>query len=223
VLLPRKFEWQVRGLQADPAAGISYGKSYARVDGRRLPEPTQQSARRERHILPAALNMRLWETAAPLYRRSALDAVGPWLPLRQLEDWEFDCRAGAAGILLHYCDEFIAEYVHHGEPRLALAWMHDASAMRDRIRAYVLVHGHAKRAGVARDSTEMQKFVRTLFWMARNAASYGLEAEARELFELAHTEAINPGLEYAAFGLASSVIGWQRTARIAEAVDRWRA
>ena len=68
----------------------------------------------------------------------------------------------------------------------------------------------------------MQKFVRSLFWMARGAAGYGLAPEARELFELARSEAVNPGLDYAAFALATSVIGWQRTARIAKAVERWR-
>jgi glycosyltransferase involved in cell wall biosynthesis len=223
VLLPGKFERQVRGLMQDPDAGISYGKSYARVEGRRLPEPTQQSGRRERHILPAALNMRLWDTGGPLYRRTALQRIGPWSDLRQLEDWEFDCRAGAAGILLHHCDEFVHEYIHHTEPRLGLAWMRDESAMHDRIRAYVLVYGHAKRAGVARESAEMRTFVRSLFWMARNAASYGLTKEARELFQLARAEAVNPGLDYAAFAMAGNVMGWQRAARLAEAVRRWRA
>jgi glycosyltransferase involved in cell wall biosynthesis len=223
VLLPRKFELQVRGLQGDPGAGISYGKTYARVGGKRLAAPSQRSGERHREIFPAVLTARLWETSTPLYRRETLQAIGPWSARRQLEDWEFDCRAGAAGVKLHYCDEYLAEYINHDEERLCHLWMTEPSAMRDRISAYVEVLGHAHRAGVPRGTPEMQQFVRSLFWMARNAGSYGLPHEARQLFELARGEALHPGIDYRLFGFASKVLGWQRASRVAEAVERWRA
>jgi hypothetical protein len=169
------------------------------------------------------LTGRLWETSTPLYRRGALEAIGPWSFRRQLEDWEFDCRAGAAGIKLHYCDEYLAEYIQHDEPRLCDLWMNDTAALRDRATAYVDVLGHAQRAGVARDAREMQQFVRSLFRMARTAGSYGLAQEARQLFELARAQALAPSLDYALFALASQVLGWQRASRLAEAVEGWRS
>lgn len=223
LLLPQKFELQVRGLSEDPEAGISYGKTYARSNGIRLPAPSQLSGERHREIFPALLRGRLWETSTPLYRRSALAAIGPWSARRQLEDWEFDCRAGAVGIKLHYCEQFLAEYINHDEPRLCDLWTTDVQAMRDRITAYIEVLGHAKCAGVKRDAPEMKQFVRSLFWMARNAASYGLAQEGRQLFELARSEALKPGLDYRLYGLASQLLGWQRASRVAEALQRLRS
>jgi glycosyltransferase involved in cell wall biosynthesis len=223
LLLPAKFELQVAGLRGDAQAGISYGKTYSRVNGVRQSAPSQLSGERHREIFPVLLKGRLWETSTPLYRRDALAAIGPWSARRQLEDWEFDCRAGAAGIELQYCDEFLAEYVNHDEGRLCHLWMTDASAMRDRIAAYVAVLQYAKSAGVARESPEMQRFARSLFWMARNAGSYGLPQEARQLFELARAEALSPGLDYRLFGLASRLLGWPRASRLAELLERIRS
>lgn len=223
LLLPQKFELQVRGLSEDPEAGISYGKTYARTNGIRLPAPSQLSGERHREIFPALLRGRLWETSTPLYRRDALTAIGAWSDRRQLEDWEFDCRAGAVGIKLHYCEQFLAEYINHDEPRLCDLWTTDVQAMRDRVTAYIEVLGHAKRAGVKRDAPEMKQFVRSLFWMARNAASYGLPQEGRQLFEIARSEALRPGLDYRLYGLASHLLGWKRASRVAEALQRLRS
>ena len=223
LLLPHKFELQMKGLSEDPEAGISYGKTYARSNGVRLPAPSQLSGERHRDIFPALLRGRLWETSTPLYRRSALAAIGAWSARRQLEDWEFDCRAGAVGIKLNYCEQFLAEYINHDEPRLCHLWMKDVQAMRDRITAYIEVLGHAKRAGVKRDAPEMKQFVRSLFWMARNAASYGLAQEGRQLFEIARSEALNPGIDYRLYGLASQLLGWKRASRVAEALQRLRS
>jgi glycosyltransferase involved in cell wall biosynthesis len=222
LLLPRKFELQVKGLAQDPEAGISYGKTYARVGGNRLPTPSQLSGEQHRDIFPALLRGRLWETSTPLYRRSALAAIGPWSARRQLEDWEFDCRAGAAGIKLQYCEEYLAEYINHEEPRLCHLWMTDAQAMRDRITAHIDGLDHAKRAGVQRDAPEMQQFVRSLFWMARAAASYGLPQEARQLFEIARSEALHPGLDYRLYGLASQLLGWRRASQLTQVFERLR-
>ena len=221
LLLPRKFEWQIAGLRADPEAGISYGKSYLREGGVRLDTPAQRSGERLRTLFPAMLQEPIWPTLAPLYRRTVLEAIGGWPAKKQLEDWEFDAQAGALGVQLHYCDEFIAETRNHDEGRLCHLWKTDARAMRDRVAAYVQVLGHARRAGVKRDAPEMQRFARSLFWMARNAGSYGLPTEAQQLFELARGEALRPGWDFKLFGLATRVLGWQRASRMAESMERW--
>jgi len=222
LLLPSKFEMQVQGLRDDPAAGISYGKTYTRQGGLRLPDPAKKSATRFREIFPTALTGRIWETATPLYRRSALHQIGPWSSRRQLEDWEFDCRAGAVGTKLHYCDSYVAEYVIHSENRLSHAWMTNREAMRDRLAVYVAVLAHAKLASVAREEPEMQLFARSLFWMARNAGSYGLPQEAQELFELACSQTISPGWDFKLFDFSRKLLGWRRASRLAESTGRWR-
>jgi glycosyltransferase involved in cell wall biosynthesis len=222
LLLPEKFSVQVQALRADPAAGISYGKTHVRRNGQRDPTTPANSDAGARQVFPALLVARLWETVTPLYRRSALDAIGPWSPRRQLEDWEFDSRAGAAGIELNYCDQYLAEYVQHDSHRLSHAWMSDHRAMLDRIHAYGQILENAKRAGIAREAPEMRQFVRSLFWMARNAASYGLPDQAGQLFRLARDNAINPGWDYRLFSAAVAVIGWRGAARLASFLERLR-
>lgn len=217
LLLPNKFELQVSGLREDVEAGISYGKTYARVNGVRQQSPSQGSGERHRDLFPALLNTRLWETSTPLYRSSVLEKIGPWSTRRQLEDWEFDSRAGAAGIKLHYCDEFIAEYVNHDEGRLCHLWMTNVAAMQDRVSAYVAVLSNAQKAGVERESKEMQQFARSLFWMARTTGSYGLSKEAQQLFHLARNLSLKPGRDFRWFDLATRILGWKMTGRMAEA------
>lgn len=217
LLLPNKFELQVRGLREDAEADISYGKTYVRVNGVRQQSPSQGSGEKHRDLFPALLNTRLWETSTPLYRSSVLERIGPWSTRRQLEDWEFDSRAGAAGVKLHYCDQFIAEYVNHDEGRLCHLWMTNINALRDRVSAYVAVLSNAKKAGVPRESKEMQQFARSLFWMARSTGRYGLAGEANQLFKLARDLSIKPGWDYRLFGISKNLLGWRISSRITEA------
>lgn len=216
LLLPDKFALQVQGLRDDIEAGISYGKTYVRIDGVRQQSPSQASGEKHRDLFPHLLNTRLWETSTPLYRSSVLEKIGPWSARRQLEDWEFDSRAGAAGIKLHYCDQFIAEYVNHDEGRLCHLWMTNTDAMLDRISAYIAVLENAQLAGVDRESSHMQKFARSLFWMARNAGIYGLPKEARTLFDLARNVSINPGWEFRIFNISTKLVGWKTSCKLAE-------
>lgn len=185
LLLPEKFSLQVAGLRSDTDAGICYGKTYTCEHGVRNPTAAQRSAERHRTIFPALLTGRIWETSTPLYRRTALDGIGPWPTKRQMEDWEFDAQAGAAGIRLHYCDAWVAEYRIHGGARLAHAWMIDAQAMRDRISAYCEILRYARSAGVSNATPEMQSYARALFCLARSAGAGGHGAEATTLLELA--------------------------------------
>jgi len=215
LLLPGKLAAQVSGLRQDRDAGISYGKTYFNLRGTRLAHPAQLSGERHRHIFPAVLGARLWETSTPLYRRSTLEAIGPWSNLRQLEDWEFDARAGAAGIQLHYCDEYLAEYMNHDEERLGSLWMRDDAGMRDRIAAHIAVHSHARAAGVGSEVPQMRRFVRSLFWMARTAGERGFDTEARQLLALARENAVEGRWQMRLYEWAAHLLGWNRLAAIA--------
>ena len=220
LLLPEKFTLQVAGLRADPAADIAYGKTHTRDFGVRLAEPAQHTGERHRQLFPALLHEPLWPTLTPLYRRGIMAAVGPWPQARQLEDWIYDAQAAALGVQLHYCDAYVAETRNHGELRLCHLWKSDAGAMRERCLAYVQVFELAQRAGISRETPEMQQFVRSLFWMARNAASHGLEPEARQLFLLARSNSLAVGWDYRLFALLATVFGWRRAAAIGELLGR---
>ena len=184
LLLSTKFASQVAGLRDDQEAGISYGMTYTSNDGVRATAPAQRTAEPHRNIFPALLSGRLWETCTPLYRRSALELIGPWPAKRQMEDWEFDAKAGAADIKLHYCEAPLATYRIHDAPRLAHAWMTDPQAMHDRISAHVEILRYAEQANVASNSSEMRRYARTLFWIARHAGAHGFAAEAEQLLDL---------------------------------------
>jgi hypothetical protein len=125
-------------------------------------------------------------------------------------------------VQLHYVDAYIAETRNHAEPRLCDLWERDLDAMRERTQAYATVFALAQQAGVARGSKEMQRFVRSLFWMARNAGSRGLSREASQLFDLAREHSNASAWDYRAFAAAVAVLGWRRAARLAERIERWR-
>jgi hypothetical protein len=87
--------------------------------------------------------------------------------------------------------------------------------MRDGICATIAGLGHAQRAGVTRNSSEMQQFAGNLFRMARTAGSYGLHKEAKKLFDVGLTLCLKPRWDYRVFGIATSVLGWETASRIA--------
>lgn len=222
VLLPEKFALQVAGLRSDPEAGIAYGKTYTREHGIRLAGSAQHTGERHRTLFPALLREPLWPTLTPLYRNDVLPAVGPWPCAKQLEDWQYDAQAAALGVKLHYVDAYVAETRNHDQSRLCHLWKTDAGAMRDRAHAYMQVLGHAQRAGIPRQAPEMQQFVRSLFWMARDTGASGLQREAEELFDLARSNALHPGWDYRFFAAAASVLGWVRSGKLARIASRWR-
>jgi glycosyltransferase involved in cell wall biosynthesis len=184
LLLPTKFSLQITGLRDDQEAGISYGLTYTSKHGIRASVPAQRTAETHRNIFPALLAGRIWETCTPLYRRSTLDQIGPWPAKRQMEDWEFDAKAGAAHTRLNYCETPLATYRIHSAPRLAHAWMTNPQAMHDRITAHIEILRYAVRAEVASDSPEMRRYARTLFWIARHAGAHGYTKEAAQLLDL---------------------------------------
>jgi glycosyltransferase involved in cell wall biosynthesis len=216
LLLPEKFALQIAGLRRDPDADIAYGKVHARADGQRLPNPAQRTGECVRTLFPALLQEPIWPRTAPLYRHAALLKVGAWPRKRQLEDWEYDAQAAALGLKLHYDDVFLAEARDHGEPRLCYRWRSDESALRDMVSAHIAVLAHARRAGIEREAPEMQRFARSLFWMARIAGARGLSDEARQLLELARAISITPAWEFRLFGVLATVFGWRRTSQWSE-------
>jgi glycosyltransferase involved in cell wall biosynthesis len=214
LLLPNKFKLQVSGLRDDPEAGISYGRTYVRVNDQRLPRRRRRDGEKHRELFPVVLIDRIWDTSTPLYRRSALEKIGPWSARRWLEDWEFDARAGGARIKLNYCDEYISESVEHNEPRL-YQLSKSPGAMRDAISVHIAVLGYAQRAGIARNSPEMQQFADNMFMMARRANHYGMPQEAKDLFDLALLVCLKPRWDYRLFGVTTSVLGWNTSCYIA--------
>ncbi len=224
ILYPRKFELQVGGLRARPECGASYGWTRLRFpDGTLGSAPARRTGETIEAMFPAMLQERWWHTPTPLYRASLIRDAGPWLPLRNEEDWEFDARLAAAGVRLHYCPEWLCEFRHHDAPRLSARGL-APEVLRDRARAHALIFQHARRAGIGSDAAEMRHFARELFLLSRQCGAAGLPGESRTLFELAR-EASGPDrdrMQFRAYAAAARILGWSATGKLACLSDRMR-
>lgn len=219
VLLPRKFELQVSGLKGHPECGVSYGKThYRHRDGKVEPEAWKGSGVKVETMFPSFLVSRWWDTPTPLYRSSLCEQAGSWTDLRLEEDWEYDCRVASLGVALHYCDEFVAEVRDHNEGRLCKGEALDPARMRDRARAHKLILSHAMKAGIERDTAEMQHFARELFLLSRQCGAAGLAKESKELFVLAREasgELRGKGWDFRLYGFLARIAGWTRLGKMA--------
>lgn len=212
LLLPEKFERQVAGFRAHPECGASYGWTRLRWrDGTSAPQPWKRSGEVLDTMFPAMLQSRWWDTPTPLYRRSLLDRVGAWLPLRIEEDWEYDARVAALGVKLHHVADWVCE-----------VRIHDAhlsghgDALHDRAVAHESIYASARRAGIPADAPEMQHFARELFLLARQCGAAGLADESQSLVKLARSA--SPAWDLRLYNAVANVLGWRTAARIASKV-----
>ena len=214
LLLPRKFELQVAALQAAPECGVAYGWTRLRhADGRVEPEPWKRSGEKIDTMFPAMLASRWWDTPTPLYRASVIAAAGPWAELRIEEDWEYDCRIAAPGVRLAYVPEWVCVVRRHDAHISGHA---TAAALRDRARAHLLMHAHARV--IPNDAPEKQFFARDLFHLARQCGAAGLTGESRDLVRAA--QSISSARDLRIYALGARALGWRGMARLARMLDR---
>lgn len=220
-LWPHKFEVQVGALRARPECGAAYGQIRLCRDG--LPpelKPHKWSGRDLSTLFPWLLVDRWWNTNAPLWRRSTCDAIGPWSDLRYSQDWEYDARAGALGIQLAYCPEFVTDQHHHGRARQTGhgTWLQPT----DRVRFFSTLLRCARQAGVGPGQAEMRHFARWVFAQARECGALGDTESSSALLRLAADASGAPSLELRAYALAAGILGWSRLGRLSASLDRLR-
>jgi glycosyltransferase involved in cell wall biosynthesis len=219
LLMPLKFELQVKALEEQPDCGVAYGVTrYRDAADNEIACTWKEANQIQQTILPSFLVARWWETATPLYRKSVCDAAGPWTGLRLEEDWEYDCRVGALGTRLAYVDEVVAEHRDHSDGRLSRGSGADPARLRDRARAHELIASHARRAGVPIEAPEFQRFARELFHIARQCGAAGLSDEAKRLVVLARS--IAPSADMRIYELAARLAGWRFAGRAAAWIER---
>jgi GT2 family glycosyltransferase len=89
-------------LAEHPWAGMSHCRTLV-VDDELGPSAAPVPLDRDRPVpafLPYVFGGRPWSTSACLWRREACDRIGPWLAsTRAWEDYDYDARAGAVGLL----------------------------------------------------------------------------------------------------------------------------
>ncbi len=90
---PKYLEAAVSVLAASPDVGMAYCTALD-VEDEEARAVCKRSSEEHSTVLPTILWGRPWHTSGCLWRRSVTDRIGPWLPLRRWEDYEYDCRAG---------------------------------------------------------------------------------------------------------------------------------
>ena len=227
LLLPGKFSAQVEALRRDPTAHVAYGYTrFRHADGRVEAQPWKESAVVRETLFPSMLRDRWWDTPNPLYRRTICDQAGPWSDLRLEEDWEYDCRVASFGARLVHCPQFVCEVRDHAGPRLCRGEALDPSRLAQRARSHEAMFASARRARIPVDDPDMRHFARALFLLARQCGAAELAAQARRLFDLSLEAAGTPlesaALDYRAYSLLASVLGWNAMGKLSQWADRWR-
>lgn len=225
LLLPGKLSKQAEGLAANPECVASYGPTIYRIEDGPEDFPMRRTGERISTLFPGMLVERWWATVSPLYRASALERVGPWLPLRLHEDWEYDCRLAALGAPLHWCDGPTAVMRGHAGARLSRRKRLDRRALADQAVAVASILTSARRAGVPEDTPEFQHFARRIFLICRNCAAAGLPAEAKQLHLLAGDALRDAGARkrHRLFGSIASRIGWRAAGCASLGLEKFHA
>ena len=221
LLLPNKFDTQIRALRANSDCDVAYGyMRYVDDRGRVLAAPSQWTGREYKELFPALLVDRWWATHTPLYRRSLCDRIGPWRAMRRGEDWEYEGRAAAFNTKLIQCHEYVCDAVRHDEDRLT-GYL-DLPAVEDLATLLHSLHKSAERARVPRDCSH---FGRHCFLAARWLGRFGSVGKSKELFELSRSICKNAGLgslDFRLYKFAASIFGWRLTGLTAGTVDALR-
>jgi glycosyltransferase involved in cell wall biosynthesis len=225
LLLPRKFELQVAGLDANPDCGVSYGMTRFYERGAKVIDvPWKRTGEKITTMFPSFLESRWWGTSTPLYRRSVIDAVGPWTGLLNEEDWEYDCRIAAQGMRLHYVSEFISDEREHEGERLSRGGTKQQNKLKNRAAAHEHILKHAWSAGMT-DAPEMQHYARELFLLSRQCGAAGLVVESKQLFELARRasgRARGEKWDFRLYEWFAAITGWSFVGKVSCFSDSFR-
>lgn len=224
-IAPEKLERQVAALRSSPDCGVAYCKTREFTSGERHDGRCSQfTGERLEQLFPRLLSGCCWPTITPLIRCRVSDEIGPWLPLRQEEDWEYDSRIAAMKVGLVYGDDFLASAVNHAGHRASGGILCDHQKLRDRCTARLLILDRALKAGVGEDSPDRRYFASGLFLLSRQCGAAGLREESRKLFEASETAAGKVMLKnQRIYRLLAGAVGWKMAATVCERIDRARA
>ncbi len=222
LLHPRKLESQVKQLDKSVEAGLSYCVSVRFTD-----EPDQKAPpsgltdKPVRSLLPSVLHSRRWHTLSPLWRRSACDAIGPWHNFKHWEDWEYDCRAGIAGIKPVHCPEVLCYVRDHEGARLSSEARGDSSLAPDAEGTSLSVLSALRDAGL--DSEEcLNAISNRLFTAGRMYLSGGLRDDGMRCLSLAQEiGGRSIGREISSVRMLCKILGSRRGVAFAEKARFW--
>lgn len=189
LLLKEKFTRQVDMLRRRPDCQVCYSISHDHfLKESEYPnkEPTKGTGKYQTKLFPRLLVERWWSTNTPLYRHEVLKLIGPWEPLINEEDWEYDARIAAHNVTLAWVPESLSiKRWSSIEEHLSNEGISDPVKLRHRAIARKSIYRSAVQAGISHDSPEMRHFAHSVFLMARECCRANIHVEADWLLSLA--------------------------------------
>jgi glycosyltransferase involved in cell wall biosynthesis len=218
LLLPQKFERQVRALREHLEADVCYGITLRRDPKTGEERQWARTPETIRELFPEFLMRRGWDTNAPLWRRGVCDRIGPWGDFRVLEDWEHDLRAGMLRVTpVHVAEPLAVVRDHSGDRASGMTTGFTAELTREFFRAHRSICRRMQERGL-RDWSYLESFSRKLFWIARMCGERGLIVEADEALHWAEEFASthHPPRDIRLFRRLTRLIGWSAAVKICE-------
>jgi glycosyltransferase involved in cell wall biosynthesis len=225
ILLPSKFEKQVAELKQNPTAGACYCKTeVTRQDGGTIGN-WKRTGETISHLIPSMLGSRWWDTSTPLYTRNVTDEAGPWKPLINEEDWEYDCRIGYTNGELCYVPEVLSVQYAHNESRLSQDGAFDPVKLQSRARARESILDLSLNHPSATSSQEYYTLLKYTFLLARQCGSAGLKREAKCLFSLVDTPLADRGYNKLVLNIyrwGGNTVGFVLISKLFNLIDRFK-
>lgn len=224
LLLPKKFERQVRCFKEGLNVDVVYGKTERRDYSSSKPLNSdlvawKQTGEKHLTMFPAFLRHRWWGTSTPLYSRMVSDKAGHWLTIINEEDWEYDARIASFGGKLAYVDDFISIQQAHDQ-HLSSSGSTNQTKLRHRCIAREQIYFHAKNytqlksAPSSISTDDWLFFSQSVFLLARHCALAGLASESRNMTLLSMRALGRPVFAQCLFLISAHVFGWNNTARL---------
>lgn len=230
LLLPTKFENQIQALNNAPEAGACYCITDIEITHsdqrpKQRIRAWKKTGERIESILPSMLAERWWGTSTALYRKEICDLAGPWKDWINEEDWEYDCRIALKNNRLCYVPKTLSIERQHGESRLSNNGSTDPNKLIARASAHIAVIEHALNSSYDTDTTEFVTLLKASFLLCRQCGAAGLVNESKALFIISEQHLSNANIntkQLKLYRLATRLIGWQASAKLALFTDRFR-
>jgi glycosyltransferase involved in cell wall biosynthesis len=229
LLCEQKFTRQVEMLRRRPECDICYSISHDQFlrDGQSMrQEPTKGTGDFQSSLFPRLLVERWWSTNTPLYRHAVLKLIGPWQPLINEEDWEYDARLAARNVRLAWVPESLSiKRWFAVDQHLSTDGCFDPVKLRHRSLARQSIYQSAVTSGVSHDSPEMLHFAHSVFLMARECCNVDLVPEACALLNLASQAGCQDKKllrDLRVFRLMIMLLGARKAVRLSELLHRIR-
>ena len=213
LLVSNKFELQVEILRRQSSCGVAYSnQGLISEKGEVLESSWKLTGKKFSSMTPTIFSQRIWGTSNPLFRRSALDGVGPWTKLSNFEDWEYDCRIAKSNVELAYVPETLVNNRRHSGDHFGSNIEFSETKASDRCTALELIYQHALDFKLNFDDPHFQIFFRVLFHHTRLFAEWGYPSLAKRMLKLCLTYRGKnkfQRFEFVLFSILVKLFGWK--------------